>query len=77
VLTSVIVILQVEMIFSYEEESIKYCRNYAMDFEVSEITLKNGDDGKRYFTLGCSHARSYVRLTLILMSPSWLTLILF
>jgi hypothetical protein len=49
------------MIFSYEEESIKYCRNYAMDFEVSEITLKNGDDGKRYFTLECSHSRSYLR----------------
>jgi hypothetical protein len=27
---------------------------------VSKIISKNGDDGKRYFTLGCSRARSYV-----------------
>jgi hypothetical protein len=53
---------KVGMIFSSEEEVTEYYKNYAlcMSFGVSKISSKNGDERKRYFTLGCSRARSYV-----------------
>ncbi|XP_057446726.1 protein FAR-RED IMPAIRED RESPONSE 1-like [Lotus japonicus] len=50
------------MTFSSEDEVTRYYMNYAQckGFRVSKISSKNGDDGRKYFTLGCNHARKYV-----------------
>ncbi|XP_045810181.1 protein FAR1-RELATED SEQUENCE 4-like [Trifolium pratense] len=66
---------KVGMIFSSQEEVTKYYKNYArcMGFGVSKISSKNGDDGKRYFTLGCSRARSYVSNSKNLLKPNPIT----
>ncbi|XP_004496070.1 protein FAR-RED IMPAIRED RESPONSE 1-like [Cicer arietinum] len=50
------------MTFSSEEEVTKYYTNYAkrMGFGIGKISSKNGDDGRKYFTLACSCARKYV-----------------
>jgi hypothetical protein len=66
---------KVGMIFSSEEEVTEYYKNYAlcMGFGVSKISSKNGDEGKRYFTLGCSRARSYVSNSKKLLKPNHTT----
>jgi hypothetical protein len=62
----------VGMKFNSAEEVDKYYKNYArcIGFGVSKISTKNGDDGKKYFTLGCSRARSYVSNSKNLLKPN-------
>ncbi|XP_045821969.1 protein FAR-RED IMPAIRED RESPONSE 1-like [Trifolium pratense] len=50
------------MTFSSEEEVTRYYMNYAKNigFGVGKISSKNGDDGKKYFTLACNCSRRYV-----------------
>lgn len=50
------------MIFGSEEDVTRYYTNYAkrMGFGVGKISSKNGDDGRKYFTLACNCARKYV-----------------
>lgn len=50
------------MTFGSEEDVTRYYTNYAkrMGFGVGKISSKNGDDGRKYFTLACNCARKYV-----------------
>ncbi|XP_045809922.1 protein FAR-RED IMPAIRED RESPONSE 1-like [Trifolium pratense] len=53
---------QVGMIFSSKDELTEYYKSYAQSigFGVSKLSSKNGDDGKKYFTLACSRGTKYV-----------------
>ncbi|XP_024642129.1 protein FAR-RED IMPAIRED RESPONSE 1-like [Medicago truncatula] len=60
------------MTFSSEAEVTLYYMNYAqrMGFGMSKISSKNGDDGKKYFTLACSRAGKYVSTSKNLLKPN-------
>ncbi|KAL6551959.1 hypothetical protein OROGR_008113 [Orobanche gracilis] len=63
------------MKFSSEDEITRYYKNYARyrGFGVIKISSKNGDDGKKYFTLACSRARKYVSNSKNLLKPNPVT----
>jgi hypothetical protein len=63
------------MTFSSEDEATDYYMNYARctGFGFKKISSKNGDDGKKYFTLGCSRARKYVSNSKNLLKPNPIT----
>ncbi|KAL6566440.1 hypothetical protein OROGR_002055 [Orobanche gracilis] len=63
------------MTFSSEDEITRYYQNYARykDFGVIKISTKNRDDGKSYFTLGCSRGRKYVSKTSNILKPNPVT----
>ena len=63
---------KVGMKFNSAEEVDKYYKNYArcLGFGVSKISTKNGDDGKKYFTLGCNRARSYASKSKNILKPN-------
>jgi hypothetical protein len=53
---------KVGTIFSSKEELEEYYKSYArsIGFGVTKLSSKNGDDGKKYFTLACSRGTKYV-----------------
>lgn len=53
---------RVGTMFSSKEELEEYYKSYAqsMGFGVTKLSSKNGDDGKKYFTLACSRGTKYV-----------------
>ncbi|PNX99877.1 protein FAR1-related sequence 6-like, partial [Trifolium pratense] len=63
------------MTFSSEEEVTLYYMNYArhMGFGISKISSKNGDEGKKYFTLACSRAGKYVSNPKNVLKPNPIT----
>ncbi|XP_057450136.1 protein FAR-RED IMPAIRED RESPONSE 1-like [Lotus japonicus] len=63
---------KVGMSFSSEDEVTRYYLNYArsMGFGTSKINTRKRDDGKKYFTLGCSRARKYVSNSKNLLKPN-------
>ncbi|KAH1154359.1 hypothetical protein GYH30_049864 [Glycine max] len=63
------------MIFSSEDEITNYYKNYAqcLGYGIGKISTKNGDDGKKYFTLACSRARKYVSNSKNLLKPNRIT----
>ncbi|XP_057432495.1 protein FAR-RED IMPAIRED RESPONSE 1-like [Lotus japonicus] len=63
---------KVGMTFNSEDEANRYYKNYArlMGFGVCKINSKNGDDGKKYITIGCSRARKYKNNSKNLLKPN-------
>ncbi|KAL6544172.1 hypothetical protein OROGR_010669 [Orobanche gracilis] len=62
----------VGMKFNSEDEVTRYYKNYARrkGFGVTIITSKKGDEGKKYFTLGCSRARKHVSNSKNILKPN-------
>jgi hypothetical protein len=67
----------VGMIFSTKDKLIEYYKNYArsIGFGVPKLSSKNGDDGKKYFTLACSRGTKYVSKSKNLLSNNFECLI--
>jgi hypothetical protein len=63
------------MIFSSKDELTDYYKSYARStgFGVSKLNSKNGDDGKKYFTLACSRGTNYVSKSKNLLKPNPIT----
>ena len=53
---------RVGMTFNSKDELTRYYMNYSKSkgFKVAKMSSKNGDGGKKYFTLACSRAKNYV-----------------
>ncbi|XP_058744403.1 protein FAR1-RELATED SEQUENCE 4-like [Vicia villosa] len=65
----------VGMVFASEDEVTEYYKKYArhIGFGIAKISSKNGDDGKKYFTLACSRARKYVSKSKNPLKPNPIT----
>ncbi|XP_045791255.1 protein FAR1-RELATED SEQUENCE 6-like [Trifolium pratense] len=65
----------VGMIFSSIDELTEYYKRYgqSMGFGVTKRSSKNGDDGKKYFTLACSRGTKYVSKSKNLLKPNPIT----
>ncbi|CAJ2653121.1 unnamed protein product [Trifolium pratense] len=63
------------MIFSSKDELTEYYKSYArsIGFGVSKLNSKNGDDGKKYFTLACSRGTKYVSKSKNPLKPNPIT----
>jgi hypothetical protein len=57
------------MTFSSEDQVFDYYAHYSrcMGFGIGKLSSKNGDDGKKYFTLACSRARKHFCMALYMI----------